>query len=331
MKKKKTKFVLKSKYIITVLTVFCLSMIFLTFSTDMTAGPLKTVSGFVIMPLQKGINQVGSWLTSNKNYFQRQGDLVSQNKELEAQVNKLTDENNQLLSEKSELEELRKLYNIDETYIQLGEKEVAKVTSYGPDNWFGTFTIDKGSKHGIQKDANVISASGGLVGIVTEVGPNYATVRPIIDDVSTVSSSANTINLLKNPCYISGDLSLKDEGKLRIFKLDDQSDEVVIGSKVMTSNTSTKYLPGILIGTIDTIEKDPNNVTKSGTVIPAVDFKRLDTVLVIKKLKQIGDSDVLENSETGDEQQEQSDETEMISEPDSKAETSQDIEEPIND
>jgi rod shape-determining protein MreC len=58
------------------------------------------------------------------------------------------------------------------------------------------------------------------------------------------------------------------------------------GDKVVTSNISDKYLPGILIGYIETINRDSNNLTKSGYIIPAVDFEHLSEVLVITDKKQ---------------------------------------------
>jgi rod shape-determining protein MreC len=284
--KKKTKFTFKSKYILAILTVFCLGMILLTFTTDVSTGPLKTVSGIVIMPLQKGINKVGTWLTSNQNYFKRQGDLVAKNKELEERINELVDENSHLLANQSELESLREIFKLAENYKQF-DTVGATIISNDTGNWYDTFTIDKGSDQGIQKDMNVI-AGNGLVGIIIEVGPKWSTVRPIINDVMAVSAQ---VDPLRDQCTVSGDLLLKDEGKLRITGLTDREDIVTIGDKVVTSNISTKYHEGILIGAIDKLELDPNNTTKSGTIIPAVDFNHLSKVLVITKLKDTYDEE----------------------------------------
>ena len=66
----------------------------------------------------------------------------------------------------------------------------------------------------------------------------------------------------------------------------DSDNEVAEGDKIVTSNISDKYLPGILIGYISTMEMDSNNLTKSGRVIPAVDFAHLEEVLVILEKKQ---------------------------------------------
>ena len=66
----------------------------------------------------------------------------------------------------------------------------------------------------------------------------------------------------------------------------DKIPEVVEGDKIVTSNISDKYLPGILIGYISTINRDANNLTKSGYITPAVDFEHLEEVLVILEQKQ---------------------------------------------
>ena len=60
---------------------------------------------------------------------------------------------------------------------------------------------------------------------------------------------------------------------------------VVKGDKVVTSNISDKYLPGLLIGYIDDVQNDANNLTKSGTISVATDFDHLSVVLVITDLK----------------------------------------------
>ena len=82
------------------------------------------------------------------------------------------------------------------------------------------------------------------------------------------------------------DLELMQQGVIRFSQLLDSADAVAEGDKIVTSSISDKYLPGILIGYVSEITLDSNKLTKSGTVIPAVDFEHLEEVLVILKLKQ---------------------------------------------
>lgn len=275
----------KSKYILIVITILCCVMIFLTFTTDMHAGPLKYVAGYVITPIQKGVNAVGNWISERGVYFQNSSSLAAENKELKEQVSTLTEENNQLLQDRDELERLRDLYELDssyEDYDTVGARVIAKDSG----NWFNVFTIDKGSNDGIQKNHNVM-ADGGLVGIVIDVGPDWATVRSIIDDYSNVSAMVTSTN---DNCIIAGDLRLIDEGKINLVKLNDPEDQVTVGDKVVTSNVSERFLPGILIGYICEIGMDSNNLTKSGAITPVVDFRHLQEVLVIKEVKDVSDA-----------------------------------------
>ena len=158
----------------------------------------------------------------------------------------------------------------------------ARVIGKDTGNWFSSFIIDKGSKDGIMTDMNVMAGSG-LVGIVTNVGPNWAKVRSIIDDTSSLSGMVMSTS---DTLIVSGDLELMDDGYIRFSQLIDEDDAVASGDQVVTSTISNKYLPGISIGYITEIEKDANNLTKSGFITPAVDFKRLTTVLVVMELKE---------------------------------------------
>ncbi|MDO5422817.1 MAG: rod shape-determining protein MreC [Eubacteriales bacterium] len=290
--KKKSNDSMKSKSVFLILCVVCCGLIFLTFTTDMATGPLKYVAGYVLTPIQKGMNEIGNWIADKGDYFKDSVSLAAENKELQEKVDNLTAENSQLLQNQEELERLRDLLELREQYAEY-EMVGARITAKDTGNWFNLFTIDKGTNDGIQVDCNVI-ANGGLVGIVTDVGPNWATVRAIIDDSSNVSAM---VSKTSDTCIIAGDLRLIDEGKINLVKLTDAADRVTEGDKVVTSDISDRYLPGILIGYISEISMDSNNLTKSGYITPVVDFLHLREVLVIKDLKDTSGADALERQE----------------------------------
>ena len=62
---------------------------------------------------------------------------------------------------------------------------------------------------------------------------------------------------------------------------------MAVGDKVVTSNISDKFMPGIPVGYISYIETDSNNLTKSGYITPSVDFRHINDVLIILKTKDI--------------------------------------------
>ncbi len=272
---------LKNKYLLAALSVVCVLLIVISFVESSAVAPVKQVSGFLITPVQKGINGFGSWLSGLTDNFEDAETLRKENVELQARVDTLTEENSQLIQDREELRRLRELFDLDEQYDEY-EKVGARVIAKESGNWFQLFTIDKGSNDGIKADMNVISG-GGLVGIVTETGPNWATVRSIIDDNSNVSAMVSTTS---DQCIIAGDLRLIDEGSLNLIKLTDADNKVHVGDKVVTSYISEKFLPGILIGYISELGNDANNLTKSGFITPVVDFRHLQEVLVILELKE---------------------------------------------
>lgn len=272
---------LKNKYLLAGLSIFCAALIVVSFLDNDIVSPVKQVSGFLITPIQKGINGFGSWLSGLTDNFDDAVTLRAENEELQARVDSLTEENSRLIQDREELLRLRELFDLDAQYDEY-EKVGARIIARESGNWFQLFTIDKGSSDGIEKDMNVISG-GGLVGIVTEVGPNWATVRSIIDDNSNVSAMISTTS---DQCIIAGDLRLIDEGSLNLVKLTDADNKVHVGDKVVTSYISEKYLPGILIGYISELNNDANNLTKSGYITPVVDFRHLQEVLVILELKE---------------------------------------------
>ena len=265
---KKKKFQLKSKHLLFIMTFLCLSGILGSAADKMPVTPIREAAGFVIIPFQNGINQIGAYLTDCLTGFQK--------------VTDLTEENNQLVQEQQELQRLQELYQLDQSYSEY-EKVAAQVISKDPGNWYDTFVINKGSNDGIQKDMNVI-ADGGLVGLVEEVSSNSATVRSIIDDSSSVSAMTASTS---DTCIVSGDLRLISDGKLAFSQLN-TTDTVAEGEKIVTSNISDKYLRGILIGYVSEITEDSNHLTKKGYIIPVVDFQHIQEVLVIKELKQQG-------------------------------------------
>ena len=280
--KKKKKFHIKSRHLLVIMTFVCISAIALTVTKTVSISPVREAAGMLIVPFQNGINSVGSWLSEKQSGFQNVEKLAGENSALQDKVDQLTEENSILSQNQEELKRLRDLYQLDGDYSEY-DKVAAQVISKDPGNWYSTFIINRGTNDGIAVDMNVISG-GGLVGIVTEGGQDWATVRSIIDDASSVS--AMTVST-SDTCIVSGDLRLLDEGKLAFGQMN--TDNVITaGEKIVTSNISDKYLKGILIGYVEEVTEDSNHLTKTGYIIPAVDFQHIQEVLVIKELKSAG-------------------------------------------
>jgi rod shape-determining protein MreC len=251
-------------------------------STNILSVPLNTISGYALVPLQKGLTAVGTSMIKRAEDLKTLDQVMKENEELKKQLDEISNENTLLQQDKYELTRLRELYELDDAYAEY-DKVGARIIARDSGNWYSGFVIDKGADDGISVDCNVIAGSG-LVGRVTDVGPNYAKV------ISIISDNTNTSGMILSTgdnLIVTGSLKLMDRGVIEYRQLDDKDDQVGVGDKVVTSNISDKYLKGILIGYIDTINTDSNNMTKSGTLIPVVDFKHLDDVLVIRDLKHV--------------------------------------------
>ncbi len=268
-----------NRLVLIVLSVSCFGMIGLTTIKNEQLRPIRTAVGYFLLPVQTGVNRVGSAVYSNFKNQEKMRTALADNESLREQVATLTMENTRLQSDSYELSRLRKLYELNQTYGQYrmtGARVIAKDTG----NWFHVFRIDKGARDGIKPDMNVVG-DGGLIGIVTDVGDNYATVRSIIDDVSRVSAMAIQSN---DTCIVSGNLQLYANGKLKISDITDTAD-IKDGDAIVTSTVSSKFLPGILIGYAGDLKTDPDRLTRSGTLVPVADFETIQEVLVILDLK----------------------------------------------
>ena len=133
-----------------------------------------------------------------------------------------------------------------------------------------------------------VLADGGLAGIVTQVGPNYAKVRSIIDDNSNVSAKNLSTSDL---CIVSGSLkSMNESSQIDFDDLRDKDGQAKVGDQIVTSNISDMFLEGIPIGYITDIQTDSNNLTKSGHIATIVDFEHLSDVFVILQTKDVTDT-----------------------------------------
>lgn len=278
--KKKNQTSATNRYLLVGLSLFCILMMVFSSFSDKVSGPFKVLANYTVIPLQQGINQIGGWLGDLSDNFETLQQLRTENEKLQEQVDSLVTENSTLQEERYELERLRELYQLDQNYSDY-EKTAAHVIGKDSGNWFSTFTIDKGSEDGIEVDMNVMAGSG-LVGIVVEVGPSWAKVRSIIDDSSNVSGMVLSTS---DRCIVIGDLSLMDDGQIRFEQMENNENEVSVGDQIVTSYISDKYLQGILIGYVSEVTVDSNNLTRSGYITPAVNFKDLQEVLVITTTK----------------------------------------------
>ena len=277
---------LPARYTLLIMTAVCFVTMLLSLTLNISGGPLKTAAGYVFIPMQKGINSFGIHISDKVTEIRTLKNVKAENKKLKAEVEELTTQLTTTKLEQYELDNYRQLLDLDAKYPSY-PKVAASVIAKDSGNWFSTFTIDKGKKDGVDVGMNVLAGSG-LVGIVTDAGDNFAKVRCIIDDASKVSGMVSTT---EDNLTVSGNIKTMNEDKVITFtELKDDDNKVKEGDPVVTSYVSDRYQQGILIGYVTKIENNSNNLTKSGTITPVVDFEHIENVMVITQLKQTGDT-----------------------------------------
>lgn len=266
---------LKSKHILIGITVFLITLSFITIKIRPQITFVEKGIGLVVMPIQKGLTNIENWFSDKVYDIKKIKTLGFENELLLKEINELKYENKILQQDKVELARLRNLYELDQKYAKY-PKIGAQVIGKDPGNWYNVFLIDKGENDGLKVNMVVLSGNG-LVGHIIEVGPGYSKVLSIIDDDSSVSSKILRTSDLS---FVTGDKILNGKGLCKVEYLDNDA-EIVVGDEVVTSHLGSIYPPGILIGNIKEIKYDENNLTKYAYISPVVDFKHLEEVLVL--------------------------------------------------
>lgn len=280
MRRNRKRLEITPKYVLLALTIICVLLMVLSLFFENLFKPLKNITNTFILPMQKGVNTIGSWVEGKVDALKNYDNLQQENEELRAQAEEYQTIIQEYQQDSYELERLQALYELDSLYSDY-EKTAARVISKDTSNWFDVFYIDKGTDDGIQTGANVLYGNG-LCGIVTETGTDYAKVRTIIDDTSNISAC---ILPSESICNVAGSLTTYADGYIIAENIDKDAD-VNIGDQLVTSYVSDKYLQGIIIGYVSEIEYDSNNLTKTAKIMPACDFSDIQEVLVILELKK---------------------------------------------
>ncbi|MBO6108880.1 MAG: rod shape-determining protein MreC [Eubacterium sp.] len=278
-KRKRSKLNIHPKYVYAFLTILCFVLIVLSFRFADSLVGFKTALGNVITPMQKGINSVGHFISDRMDYLTSKEELLKENEMLKQKIDELNYDNKVLAGENLNLDNYRKLYNLDQKYPEY-PKVAATVVSRDGNNWFHVFTIDKGTADGVNVDMNVI-AGNGLVGIISEAGEHYSKVRAIIDDKSNVSAMFEKSG---ETCMVKGNMESIFNGYIDVEMISNSA-HISDGDEVVTSHVSDKYLQGLSVGYVKDVKDDPTTLTKTAHLTPVVSFDQLETVLVITQLK----------------------------------------------
>jgi rod shape-determining protein MreC len=193
-----------------------------------------------------------------------------ENLELREKVDQLTAERNIALERAAELDRLRTQLALPPRpqYRELA----ANVISRNASLWFRRLTIDRGTLDGVKRDMPVATA-GGIVGRVISVGPNFAMVQVITDKHAGVGAMLQASRAM-------GEIRGLDNDRCELKSIS-TSEKVEVGESVVTTGLDRIYPKGLLVGTVESIEADPNAPWHKIVVKPAAPVDRIEHVLVL--------------------------------------------------
>jgi len=235
--------------------------------------PMESILNTIVMPVQNALTHLKNKTSKNDLFFANIETLETENKNLRTENENLKKSLQEAEIIRTENNELKKYLNLTEKYNEF-KTIPADVINKDISNFTNIIIINIGMDNGIEKGMTVIGEKG-LVGYVVSVTNKTAKVQTIIDAGSSI---AGTISTTRESLSIKGDLKLGD--KLKGVYIPTEA-QVVIGDSVETSGIGGIYKKGIHIGKIESVVNTRNITDRYVVIIPAVEFTKLETVLVI--------------------------------------------------
>ena len=260
------------------IVITILILIILVFVSNMNVENLsyiENIASKVVMPIQNGLTYLKNKITGNNTFFADISKLQQENEELKKKNAELESNLREFEIVKSENTTLKEYLNLSEQYGNYTTK-AAYIINKDISNYNNTFIINIGKKDGIETNMTVISEKG-LVGHIVSTTNNTSKVQTIVDTSSTVSA---TLSSSRDNLICKG--TLEERGMLKASYIPTNAN-LIQGDVIETSGMGGIYPKGIKIGTIEKIQNTRNIVDRTAIIKPAVDFKKVETVLVITK------------------------------------------------
>lgn len=257
-----------------IITIVILVFVVIFSNREANTSFFENIANKLVMPVQNGLTYLKNKISGNSTFFTDISNLKNENKELKEKNSQLEQSLRELENIKTENETLKEYLGLNEKY---GEYKTVPGYIIDKDisNYSKTIIINIGKNDGIEEKMPVI-ADEGLVGHVISVTDNTAKVRTIVDTSSSISCLMSTN---KDSIVCKGTLDNNSELKAMYIPT---NANLVQGDSVETSGLGGIYPKGIHVGTIKKIITTKNITDRYALVETAVDFSKLNTVLVIK-------------------------------------------------
>ena len=238
-----------------------------------------TIADLAVQGVLAPFKAAGTALTSAAekyySYMFRYEALAAENEVLEARIAEMEDVARQADAVSRENERLRQALELKATHEDYKLVD-AYIIGWSSTDWENTYTINRGTAAGIQENMCAITANGEVVGLVTEVGVNYAIVTTILDSTLEISGTIATsgYNGMVGGGYVEGHETLLQMNYLPSSAIIRNHDQVV-------TSGSTVYPRGLIMGYVVDAGFEETGVAKYALLDPAADINSLEQVFII--------------------------------------------------
>lgn len=258
--------------VIITIIILILLVVFTNKNTE-NVSVLENIVNVAVVPVQNGLTYLKNKINSNDKFFENVNELKTENEQLKQKNSQLEQSLREFEVMKTENEQLKQQLNLAEKY---GEYKTVPgaIISRDISNYSKTLVINIGSNNGIKENMTVI-ADEGLVGYIVSTTPTTAKIQTIVDSASSTSCLASTT---RDIMVCKG--TIESEATLKATNLSTDAN-IIQGDSVETSGMGGIYTKGIHVGRVKKIIEGTNKIDTYAVIEAAVDFKKLETVLVI--------------------------------------------------
>ena len=245
-------------------------------------GVAHNAAGVLISPVQKVVSSAVNWFETIYNRLYDYDNIRAENESLRAQLAQAQQSARDGIEATEENERLRVLLGLREKHSDY-VFESAKVVLWSSSNWAHSFTISKGTSSGIELGDPVVTEYNAVVGQITEVGENWATVSTVIDvDMSLGAFVGST----GSSGIVLGEYALMKQRLAKLTYLADGA-QIYVGDEVLTSGAGGAFPQGLVIGRITAVQTEAGGQVLYGLVEPECPFESLVQVYVIKDFEVV--------------------------------------------
>lgn len=241
--------------------------------------PGETLVQTILTPFRSAGSTLVRTVERYYDYVFKFESLEAENEALQKRIIDMEEDVRSADSLQRENERLHQLLGLTEEHEDY-KLASAYIISWNGSNWKSAFTIGKGRNSGIDAGMVAITEYGQVVGLVTEAGPNWATVTTVLDSALGISASVASSGYTGK---VEGALATGSEGLLRMNYL--PTDSVLRNNDQVLTTGSTVYPRGLIIGYITDAGLDETGVAKYALLRPAADLNDLEQVFIITEYR----------------------------------------------